>query len=155
MSRDMIIEEGKRHTPCSLSEGMSWTNTPVYWDFYFIIAGCLRVQGVQPEALSFSTSYLCYAHCWWLHRITIVYILHRSQPMSMAFSSILFCSHDVNNLWDRETARATTGLVQFLSVLFYNYNTEFKTDERTLHAGKPVVKGVKYIITKWLRQKKF
>lgn len=41
------------------------------------------------------------------------------------------------------------------AVLFYNCTPDGKEDPLTLHAGTPVRKGDKWIITKWLRQRPF
>ena len=39
------------------------------------------------------------------------------------------------------------------ALIWSNLNTDQTGNHNTLHAGKPVVKGSKYIITKWFRQK--
>lgn len=39
------------------------------------------------------------------------------------------------------------------ALIWNNLNTDGTGNNNTLHAGKPVVKGSKYIITKWFRQK--
>lgn len=39
------------------------------------------------------------------------------------------------------------------AVLFYNCTPDGKEDPLTLHCGTPVIKGDKWIITKWLRQR--
>ena len=40
------------------------------------------------------------------------------------------------------------------SAVFFSYDSP-SADTKTLHAGSPVVKGVKWIATKWLREKQF
>jgi len=39
--------------------------------------------------------------------------------------------------------------------LFWNYKTDNTPDVLSEHASKPIIKGVKYALTKWLRMKKF
>ncbi len=38
------------------------------------------------------------------------------------------------------------------AILFYNVDDLGHIDEMSLHAGRPVVDGEKWIITRWLRQ---
>jgi prolyl 4-hydroxylase len=38
------------------------------------------------------------------------------------------------------------------ALFFLNTDSQFAPDELTLHAGKPVIKGVKFVANKWLRQ---
>jgi len=45
--------------------------------------------------------------------------------------------------------------VQGDAVLFYNCFPNGQEDVRTLHGGAPVLKGEKWIVTKWLRKGKF
>lgn len=40
------------------------------------------------------------------------------------------------------------------AVFFVNTSASGEPDERTLHGGDPVVAGVKYVATKWLRMQK-
>ena len=39
------------------------------------------------------------------------------------------------------------------ALFFLNTDSQHVPDELTLHAGKPVVKGVKFVANKWLRQR--
>lgn len=41
------------------------------------------------------------------------------------------------------------------AVLFYNTHLDGTTDERSLHGGAPVLKGEKWLATKWFRQYEF
>lgn len=41
------------------------------------------------------------------------------------------------------------------AVLFYNCKPDGSTDDRSLHGGAPVLKGEKWLATKWLRQQQF
>jgi len=41
------------------------------------------------------------------------------------------------------------------AVLFWDYKTDNTPDDMTLHAGKPVLKGTKWALTRWLRMRKF
>lgn len=41
------------------------------------------------------------------------------------------------------------------AVLFWDMTTNGKTDEESLHGGRPVTKGTKWVMTKWIRQAKF
>ncbi|TFV89320.1 hypothetical protein E4K72_21595, partial [Oxalobacteraceae bacterium OM1] len=41
------------------------------------------------------------------------------------------------------------------AVFFANTDTYGRVDQLTLHAGEPVVKGVKYVATKWLRERDY
>lgn len=41
------------------------------------------------------------------------------------------------------------------AVFFANTDTQRRPDMQTLHAGEPVVKGVKFIATKWLRERAY
>lgn len=41
------------------------------------------------------------------------------------------------------------------AVFFANIDVNNQVDPRTLHAGQPVVNGVKYIATKWLRESEY
>lgn len=41
------------------------------------------------------------------------------------------------------------------AVFFANTSPYYVPDQQTLHAGEPVVKGVKYIATKWLRERAY
>jgi prolyl 4-hydroxylase len=58
-----------------------------------------------------------------------------------------------------ETVFPTSGLTIPVrlgdAVLFWNYKPDGTPDENSLHASKPVIKGTKYALTKWLRMRKF
>jgi prolyl 4-hydroxylase len=41
------------------------------------------------------------------------------------------------------------------AVFFANTDPYGAPDPQTLHAGEPVVKGVKFIATKWLREREY
>lgn len=41
------------------------------------------------------------------------------------------------------------------AVFFANTDAQRRPDQQTLHAGDPVVSGVKYIATKWLREREY
>eukprot|EP01126_Amoeba_proteus_P018094 TRINITY_DN1904_c0_g2_i2.p1 TRINITY_DN1904_c0_g2~~TRINITY_DN1904_c0_g2_i2.p1 ORF type:complete len:268 (+),score=57.89 TRINITY_DN1904_c0_g2_i2:340-1143(+) len=41
------------------------------------------------------------------------------------------------------------------AVLFWDYAPNFEGDHSTLHAGKPVISGTKWCMTKWIREKSF
>ena len=41
------------------------------------------------------------------------------------------------------------------AVFFQNTDSQYVPDRRTLHAGSPVTKGVKFIANKWLRERKY
>lgn len=41
------------------------------------------------------------------------------------------------------------------ALLFYNVNAEGISDSMSLHGGAPVIRGEKWIITRWLRERKF
>jgi prolyl 4-hydroxylase len=41
------------------------------------------------------------------------------------------------------------------AVFFANTDTDGVPDQKTLHAGEPVMRGVKYIATKWLRERDY
>jgi len=41
------------------------------------------------------------------------------------------------------------------AVLFWDYKPDNTPDDKTLHSSKPVVKGTKWALTKWIRQRKF
>eukprot|EP01128_Nolandella_sp_AFSM9_P000701 TRINITY_DN10835_c0_g1_i1.p1 TRINITY_DN10835_c0_g1~~TRINITY_DN10835_c0_g1_i1.p1 ORF type:complete len:289 (+),score=71.10 TRINITY_DN10835_c0_g1_i1:64-867(+) len=41
------------------------------------------------------------------------------------------------------------------AVLFWNMNPDGSTDDNSLHGGSPVIKGVKWAMTKWIRVNKF
>jgi prolyl 4-hydroxylase len=40
-------------------------------------------------------------------------------------------------------------------LLFYNLHSDGTVDELALHGGLPVIKGEKWIVTKWIREKKW
>lgn len=40
------------------------------------------------------------------------------------------------------------------ALLFYDLNTTWQGDTNSLHAGQPVIKGTKWAMTKWIREKK-
>lgn len=41
------------------------------------------------------------------------------------------------------------------AVLFWDMTSDGKTDEESLHGGRPVITGTKWVMTKWIRQGKF
>ena len=41
------------------------------------------------------------------------------------------------------------------SLLFFDYKYSYETNQKTLHAGLPVVEGTKYIATVWIRSKPY
>jgi len=41
------------------------------------------------------------------------------------------------------------------SVLFFNMHPDGSTDPRSLHGGKPVIRGTKWAMTRWIREKPF
>jgi prolyl 4-hydroxylase len=41
------------------------------------------------------------------------------------------------------------------AVFFLNTDPQHVPDQLTLHAGSPVVRGVKFVANKWLRQREF
>jgi len=41
------------------------------------------------------------------------------------------------------------------AILFFDMNADGTVDPRSLHGGRPVIKGVKWVMTRWIRQKHF
>jgi prolyl 4-hydroxylase len=42
------------------------------------------------------------------------------------------------------------------SAVYFEYtNSHGQLDHRTLHAGAPVLRGEKWIVTKWMRQRRY
>jgi len=41
------------------------------------------------------------------------------------------------------------------AVLFWSVTPDGKEDHRSLHGGNPVIKGVKWAMTRWIRQKPY
>jgi len=44
---------------------------------------------------------------------------------------------------------------QGTALLFWDYGPNFQPDRFSLHAGLPVIKGVKWSMTRWIRMRKF
>lgn len=40
--------------------------------------------------------------------------------------------------------------------LYFEYtNSQRQVDQKTLHAGAPIVRGEKWVLTKWMRERRF